>query len=206
MLQGVDAIANTITRYAIFEGIYLESHPLTPAETQLAESLTKLYASILVFLGKALHYYSKSTAMPFAKSAVSFSENSVGDFLSEVFAAEKFVSQDAHLVDADRQQAMVHIIKHTESMTLQHRQDLQSIPRNYSMLHSTTLAQMQHLTSALLGLEQLILRMSGLMVDWQDQLNAATAQKFLAGYQMFRIRTIIRWYEKAVFTTLACGC
>lgn len=173
MLQGVDAIAKMITRYAIFEGIYLESHVLTPAETQLAESLTKLYASILVFLGKALHYYSKSTAMRFAKSAVSFSENSVDDFLSEVYEAEKFVSQDAHLVDADRQQAMVHIIKHTESMALQHSQDLQSIPGNYSMLHNTTQAPMQHLTTALLGLEQPILRMSGLMVDWQDHLNSS---------------------------------
>ncbi|KAJ5370546.1 uncharacterized protein N7496_006638 [Penicillium cataractarum] len=166
MLQGVDTIAKMITRYAIFEGIYLVSQILTPAENQLAQSLTRLYASILVFLGKALHYYSKNTAMRLAKSAVSFSDNNIDDLLKEVYAAENFVSQDAQLVDADRQQAMASIIKHTESIAININQN-----QNYPMLDNAFQTQMQQLTSALLGLEQPILRMSGLLVDWQDQLD-----------------------------------
>jgi hypothetical protein len=94
------------------------------------------------------------------------------DILKEVYEAEKFVSQDAHLVDADRQQAMAYIIKHTESMTLNMSQYAQSNSGVHPMLDSTSQAQMQHLTSALEGLEQPILRVSELLVDWQDQLDA----------------------------------
>lgn len=179
MLQGVDAIAKMITRYAIFEGIYLASHVLTPAETQLAQSLTKLYASILVFLGKALHYYSKNTAMRLAKSAVSFSDNNIDDLLSEVYTAEKFVSQDAHLVDADRHQAMASIMKHTEAMAIDISQSAQFMSGVHPMLDNTSQTQMQNLTSALQGLEQPILRMSGLLVDWQDQLDATNRSDVL---------------------------
>lgn len=89
MLQGVDAIAKMITRYGIFEGIYLVSQVLTPAETQLAQSLTRLYASILVFLGKALHYYSNNTAIRLAKSAVSFSDNDIDNLLEAVYAEHR---------------------------------------------------------------------------------------------------------------------
>jgi hypothetical protein len=56
MIEGGIRIAELITRYAIFESIYLRGE--YQAKGQLEQAMLRLYEAILTFLLKAQHYYS----------------------------------------------------------------------------------------------------------------------------------------------------
>jgi hypothetical protein len=111
MLQGVDAITRMIVRYGIFEDIYLNRSSITTAEAHLLQSMTRLYTSILVFLGRAIQYYNTATFTRMAKSVPQFTDATVDLLLSQVCLDEKDVVHNAHLVGAERQTAMANIIQ-----------------------------------------------------------------------------------------------
>ena len=64
MVEGMELVSRLITRYAIFESLYLKTTvgAAAAAKGQLTEALLKLYATILSYLSKARRYYDRSTA------------------------------------------------------------------------------------------------------------------------------------------------
>ncbi len=63
IVEGVETIAHTISRYAIFEQIYLgRVKTATHAMRGLKEALVRLYAVILKYLSKAKSYLEENTA------------------------------------------------------------------------------------------------------------------------------------------------
>ena len=68
MIDGVEFVSNLITRYGIIQIIHSDSLTDTrlAAHDQLQDSLTRLYAAILVYLAKAKRYYDKSTASQYS--------------------------------------------------------------------------------------------------------------------------------------------
>ena len=59
MIEGLETVSRTIAGYAIFEALYL-SEPSRVKDDQ-EEAITRLYASILVYLGSASQYYGHRT-------------------------------------------------------------------------------------------------------------------------------------------------
>ena len=63
MVEGMELISNLITRYAIFEDLYLQR--TSTVVDQLSQSLVNLYAAVLKYLSEARRYYSQNTASAF---------------------------------------------------------------------------------------------------------------------------------------------
>ena len=59
-VEGIELVSRLITQYATVETLYLKGS--SEIETQLANSLVRLYASILVFLARAKKFFSRRTA------------------------------------------------------------------------------------------------------------------------------------------------
>jgi hypothetical protein len=78
----------------------------SPATDHLKYSITKLYAAILVFLGKASHYYDQNTAKRLAKSFVKVTDLSLDEIMRDVRLKQSEVERDAQLVDAEYQQGI----------------------------------------------------------------------------------------------------
>ncbi len=59
-VEGLETISHLITRYAIFEDLYMRRD--TAARGELESTLTGLYAEVLIFLAKAKKYFETSIA------------------------------------------------------------------------------------------------------------------------------------------------
>jgi len=55
MAEGLEHVSNLITRYAIFENLYLQVD--SAVDDQLADAIVRLYTAILTYLSKASRYY-----------------------------------------------------------------------------------------------------------------------------------------------------
>ena len=66
MAEGMELVSNLITRYAIFEKLYLRtvtgSVEEVAAQDQLSQAILKLYIAVLKYLSNARHYYDCHTA------------------------------------------------------------------------------------------------------------------------------------------------
>ena len=60
LVEQIEMICHLIGRYAIFEDVYL--HEGSNFADQLGEALTRLYASVLLFLSKAKSFFEQNTA------------------------------------------------------------------------------------------------------------------------------------------------
>ena len=60
MAEGLEVVSNLITRCRIWEQLYLTK--TSTLNSQLTETLLKLYKSVLIYLGKVGKYYSQNTA------------------------------------------------------------------------------------------------------------------------------------------------
>jgi hypothetical protein len=69
MAEGLEHVSNLITRYAIFENIYL--HGGSAAEDQLEHAIIRLYTAILTYLSKATRYYNRNTGGSLATNLTS---------------------------------------------------------------------------------------------------------------------------------------
>ena len=66
VVEGAEKIAYTISRFAIFERIYLHhATPVIDSAKALEEGLVRLYASIFVYLARSKRYFDQNTASPF---------------------------------------------------------------------------------------------------------------------------------------------
>jgi hypothetical protein len=59
MIEGLELVSSLVTRYSIIEGLYLQGTSVE--KEQLADSITRLYTAILVYLSKARRYYDRRT-------------------------------------------------------------------------------------------------------------------------------------------------
>jgi len=60
MAEGLEHVSNLITRYDIFENLYL--HVGSAVEDQLPDAIVRLYTTILTYLSKASRYYNLNTS------------------------------------------------------------------------------------------------------------------------------------------------
>jgi hypothetical protein len=60
MAEGLEQVSNLITRYAIFENLYL--HVGSAVENQLVDAIVRLYTTILTYLSEAARYYKLNTS------------------------------------------------------------------------------------------------------------------------------------------------
>ena len=60
VIEGLERISSLISRYAIFEDLYLE--PQLKSYSGLEKALTVLYVGVLKFLAKARRFYAMRTA------------------------------------------------------------------------------------------------------------------------------------------------
>lgn len=101
MTEGLEKVSHLITRYAIFEDLYLQ--PDSALNEDLEEAITALYADILVYIGKAKKYFQKSTAGRILHSSFQIGSS---QGLSSIALREVKLSGPARLADAmnDRQE------------------------------------------------------------------------------------------------------
>jgi hypothetical protein len=59
MIEGLEFVSRLVARYALVEELYLQGTSVE--KDQLADSITRLYAAILVYLSKARRYYDRRT-------------------------------------------------------------------------------------------------------------------------------------------------
>lgn len=71
-VEDLETISHLITRYAIFETLYM--HRTSSVRAELEAALTSLYAEVLIFLVNAKRFFQTSTA---SKEATSFFVNSI---------------------------------------------------------------------------------------------------------------------------------
>ncbi len=62
MADGIEMITQLITRYALFETVYLKHDEDTEVRDIIKPPLVKLYAAVLRYLSKAKQYYDRSAS------------------------------------------------------------------------------------------------------------------------------------------------
>ena len=113
MIEGVEIVASLISRYAILEDIYLRDS--TSAVERLADRLTMLYAAVLTFLIRTIHYFGKRTVKRLAQSIVTLTDTSVDAMMGTIDSLERDVDRDAQLIVAERQNVVLQGIQHLSS-------------------------------------------------------------------------------------------
>lgn len=99
MVEGMEHIANIITRFAILEDLYLGVN--LKVTDPLKNSLTRLYAKILGYLAKASNYYSSSTLKRVVQSVAT--DSTARQSISDLIAFEQGeVERHAALADAEK--------------------------------------------------------------------------------------------------------
>jgi hypothetical protein len=59
MIEGLELVSSLITRYARVEDLYLKG--TTAEKEQLADSIVRLYTTMLVYLSRARRFYDRKT-------------------------------------------------------------------------------------------------------------------------------------------------
>ena len=113
MIERVEVVASLISRYAILEDIYLRDS--TSAVERLADLLTMLYAAVLTFLIRTIHYFGKRTVKRLAQSIVTLTDTSVDAMMGTIDSLERDVDRDAQLIVAERQKVVLQGIQHLSS-------------------------------------------------------------------------------------------
>ncbi|KAI9853467.1 MAG: hypothetical protein M1824_001230 [Vezdaea acicularis] len=105
MVDGVERVANVITKHAIVEKLYLQENPIIIGD-QLSQSIVKLYSAILAYLSEAKRYYSQNSAVRMAKSVLSVKESSIERSLSNISEEEECVNGYTRLISREGDQHM----------------------------------------------------------------------------------------------------
>lgn len=98
VVEGAEKIARMISRYAIFEEIYLQR--TSRARGELQDTLVRLYATILLYLSKAKAFFGQNSAKRMLE-AVIVSQEEFNNLGASMDAEEKMVDRCASLVDAE---------------------------------------------------------------------------------------------------------
>lgn len=115
VVEAAETIAHSISRFTIFESIYLHRHSVMTKSVQaLEEALVRLYASTLVYLARAKQYFEQNTASMFI--SVHVSSRQLRIFTERVFKSviksheefeELLLNIDAEQTNVDRHASLV---------------------------------------------------------------------------------------------------
>jgi hypothetical protein len=156
LAEGLDKISFLLLRYEMVERIYL--HKVTRAKGLLRSSLVKLYTAILVYIAKALKYYSESTAKRLGKS-IAEGRTRVQNVLDQVSIVESDVDSVRRDIDAECQCYRLRVELIADAIVVHETSfnTLLNLPK-----------QLQNLWS---GLRDPIVRIGEQLSDIQDHLN-----------------------------------
>lgn len=115
VVEAAETIAHSISRFTIFERVYLHRHSSVTASVQaLEEALVRLYASTFVYLARARQYFEQNTASSFQLILVSSRGLKLSTervFQSVIRPREEFesllLSIDAEQTSVDRHASLV---------------------------------------------------------------------------------------------------
>ena len=99
MLEGIELSSRITAIYAEVERACLKG--VSRLKTQLADALVKMYAGVLSFLSKAMHYFGQSSAKRALKGAFQSYRTSVAPFIEQINNAEKDVLKLVGLVQSE---------------------------------------------------------------------------------------------------------
>ena len=97
VVEGAEVIARMISRYAIFEDVYLQH--ASNATKELQHALIRLYSAILIYLSKAKQFFDQNSAKRMLKSTV-VSQDKFQKLIRAMDVEEANVDRYASLVDA----------------------------------------------------------------------------------------------------------
>jgi hypothetical protein len=98
MAEGLEKVSFLLLRYEMVERIYLQKS--TRAKDMLRASIVKLYAAVLLYIAKALKYYSQSIAKKLGKSIIE-GRTRVQSILDQVSTVESEVDSVRRDIDAE---------------------------------------------------------------------------------------------------------
>ncbi|KAL4919657.1 hypothetical protein BDW62DRAFT_199672 [Aspergillus aurantiobrunneus] len=100
--EGLDAVAQLVARYSIFEAVYLPGigHGLTAAQGKLCSALKPLYSDLLRYLADIGRYYERSTGTRIFRSLFELSDRARNP-LQAALAKEEEIEKFAQIVQAD---------------------------------------------------------------------------------------------------------
>lgn len=101
--EGLETTARLISRYTIFEAVYLPAvgEKLTPAQSKLCDALVLLYSGCLRFLADIETYYERSTGERIARSLYELSDRVIHP-LKNVTVKEEEVEKLGQIVQTER--------------------------------------------------------------------------------------------------------
>ncbi len=147
IVEGAEVIARMISRYALFEDIYL--HRTSKAVQELEDALVRLYTAILLYLSEAKEFFEQNSAKRMLKAVV-VSEEDFRKLAASIDNEETMVDRCAGLVDSE--------IRNGISETLE------SLSINQESKHS-------QLLSLLHTVDGPVFRMSGQLHSVEDHLD-----------------------------------
>ncbi|PVH75975.1 ankyrin [Cadophora sp. DSE1049] len=100
VVEGATSIAEIICRYAIFEGVYLQSP--SAATNELQRALIKFYAAIMTYLSKARRYFDQNTAMRRLKSGL-LPQSAIESSFDAIGTAQEAVDRCSSMVGMQSQ-------------------------------------------------------------------------------------------------------
>jgi ankyrin repeat protein len=106
MVEGIELVANVVTRYDLLERIYLDLSRQSPIHKELRENFVKLYVAILRYLSKAKGYFSKPTIKRVIKSTIEPAEAAVQAHLDVIAKKIRSVDSCLDVIKAQRSRAV----------------------------------------------------------------------------------------------------
>lgn len=186
MIAGLECVANLIVRYSIFEAIYLR-YPATAATDQVKHSLLKLYAAVLMFLGKAHHYYDQNSAKRIASSLIRFTDLTIDELMHDVRNIQTEVERDARLVDAENQHKIYHDVNTVVVTAAGIHQAVSTPITGLAILNPGDTKGTQQLLQILSDMDKPIHRMADQVADLHD------------GMQKEQRLIILRWLSSVPY-------
>ena len=129
VVEGAEVIARMISRYAIFEDIYL--HRTSKATQELRDALVLLYTTMLLYLSKAKRFFEQNSAKRMLK-AIFVSQEEFQELDGRMNVEQTRVDRCAGLVDAETRNSMKKALsnhsiseesKHSQLLSLLHTMD-----------------------------------------------------------------------------------
>ncbi|KAK2765322.1 hypothetical protein FQN54_008166 [Arachnomyces sp. PD_36] len=177
MIEGLETVASLISRYSLFEAVYLRIK--SPTTDRLRNSIVVLYAAILVFLGKALRYYSKSAGSRFAKSLVQINDTTLDDLMQDVRSREKEAERDAQLVLMELQQNTSDVVGDIHQDNTDILSALSGIQSDLSTFESSNYDQLRRLRDLISKLERPIITITNQVTNYQSGMDRAERLRVL---------------------------
>lgn len=104
VFDGIEMIVGMLSKYAIFEKLYLQGQ--MRATHLFRKALVRLYASILSFLAEAKYYYAERTGIRVVKSTFHIGLPKMAKLKQEIQDKQVAVVEIARLIDAENLRAL----------------------------------------------------------------------------------------------------